>query len=117
MEAALTDYSNSFNCLQSASEVQHEIIVPSLPFGEEGEEGGRRVGPESHVPSSTLQLTGLHTGSVGGVVDSDSNTPLGVLSLCHADYLLVFIHLSSEHRQTLQVLLLFLLLRLLVISR
>lgn len=40
MEAALRDYSNSFNSLQSVSQVRHPIILLRPPFGEE--EGGGR---------------------------------------------------------------------------
>lgn len=39
MEAALRDYSNLFNSLQSLSQVRHPIIVLQPPFGEEEEEG------------------------------------------------------------------------------
>lgn len=52
MEAALKDYSNSCDSLQSVSQVRHPIIVLRPPFAEEG--GGRgeelcAAGPESHV--------------------------------------------------------------------
>lgn len=40
MEAELRDYSNSFNILQSVSQVWHPIIVLRLPFWEEGVGGG-----------------------------------------------------------------------------
>lgn len=86
MEAALRDYSNSFNSLQSVSQVRHPIIVLRPPFGEEG--GVRGAGPESHVlcataaadriPASAVWIA--QTVTVGGVVDAGGtqlceNTP------------------------------------------
>lgn len=38
MEAALRDYTNSFNSLQSVSQVWHPIILLRPPFGGEEEE-------------------------------------------------------------------------------
>lgn len=88
MAAALRDYSNSFNSLQSASQVRHPIIVLRPPFGEESGGERRGAGSESHVlcaaaaadriPASTVWTA--QTVTVGGVVDAGGaqlcgNTP------------------------------------------
>lgn len=93
MEAALRDYSNSFNSLQSVNQVWHPIILlrpPRLGMREGGEERSSvqltapPSNPESHELCGTAAAERIlawtdciaKTVTQGGVVDAGGGTEL-----------------------------------------
>lgn len=130
MEAALRDYCNSFNSLQSSSPSDYSPL--SSIWGGGWREAEERSSVQLTAPQSGLRVTCAlccrcswldtcldcldctHTRSdwrrccgCRGYAALWEHT-LGIHSVCHADHMVVFIPRSSEHRREMQVLLLFL---------